>query len=146
MPSKADQKKAEERAEATLEEGYYVAQEGEDNSLATSDDAYVGVSPEYRNAANDTDKPLVSEDDDLRTLEEAAKDREREAEEAAKKVGFRGYEPTTPHPREATQPAAARIEQNRAVEAAAANDARAKLEASSSSEPTGSPFGDEPQS
>jgi hypothetical protein len=145
MASKTDQKKADDRREAELRDGRFAAQESDDNSLATSDDGYVGVSPEYRNAAWDTDKPLLSEDEDARAIEEAAKEREKAREEESARVGFRGYEPNTPHPAEATQPAAARIEQNRTVEAAAAADAQAKLDGTSgdgAADAGSSPFGD----
>lgn len=112
MP-KQDDKKTEERRQAALKQGRFAAAESDDNSVFVSDDGYVGTAPEYRNAANEVDRPLQSEDEDQKKIEEAAKEDERLREVAAAKVGFRGYAPETPHPSERTQPASVLANQQR---------------------------------
>lgn len=99
--------------EAVAADGYYSTVESDDNSVALSDTGFVGVSPEYANYANDTDKPLVSEDEVQAAMEESARAAEEERAKNASKVGFRGYEPTTPHPTERRGPAEDYIEANR---------------------------------
>lgn len=134
MPTR-EEKKAAEEAEAlrerTLKEGRFAAAESDDNSVDASNDAYVGVDPEYRNHADygsgedggAVNAPLKSEDEQAAALETQAK--EHEDAVLATQPGFRGYEPTTPHPTEATQPAAATIDKNRAITDAAAAEAAA---------------------
>lgn len=119
--------------EVVAKEGFFAATENDDNSVAVSE-PYAGVSPEYMNHANDTDKPLLSEDEEQRKIEEAAAAREAERAEAATKTGWRGYEVDTPHPSEARYPADDTIERNRLVSEAAAAAAAAQLSDDSSSE------------
>lgn len=54
--------------------GRFANAEDDDNSIDVQNEAYVGVDPEYRNAANDTDRPLDSEDKATAALEQRAKD------------------------------------------------------------------------
>jgi hypothetical protein len=146
MPTKAEVKKAEEQAQAALKDGRFAAQESDDNSVAVSDEAYVGVSPEYRNAAYDTDKPKISEDTDQAELERAAKRAELDREAESADIGFRGYKPEHPHPSEARQPASERIDRQRRQEEAIDLEAQDRLGDSGSSEGEGSsepPFGDD---
>lgn len=114
MPTKAE-REAEAAREQALKEGRFAAAESDDNAVAVSEEGYVGVSPEYRNHAYDTEAPLKSEDGDAVKLEEAAKANEIEREKESAKVGHRGYEPNTPHPSEAKTPATDTIERNRAI-------------------------------
>lgn len=94
MATRAEQK-AEEQAAKVREVGLYEASEGDGNSLAVSDDGFVGVSPEYKNYANESDRPLVSEDEDVAALETL----QIEHDQAMTKVAD---DPT--HPSEAINP------------------------------------------
>lgn len=94
MTSRAEQK-AEEQAVKVREVGLYEAFEGDHNSVAVSDDGYVGVSPEYKNYANESDRPLVSEDGTVAALET----RQIEHDQAMTKTA---EDPT--HPSEAINP------------------------------------------
>jgi hypothetical protein len=98
-------------------------EDNEDNSVDLDNEAYIGTSPEYRNSAYDINAPSLSEDEDVKALEQAAKEREVAIEEA--EPGFRGYVTNTPHPTEATTPSSKTIEDNRLVGAAALTDAKA---------------------
>lgn len=134
MPTKQE-KAAEEQREKVLKEGRFAAGESSDNSVDVSNEAYVGVDPEYRNHADYDgagNTPQISEDEDQAKLEKQAK--EHEDEVLAAQPGFRGYEPTTPHPSEATQPAAAAIDKNRAIVDAAAAEAAAKSDETTTSD------------
>jgi len=55
------------------DEGRFANDENEDNSIDVSNEAYVGVDPEYRNAAYPTDSPLNSENPETAALEERAR-------------------------------------------------------------------------
>lgn len=87
----------------------------DENSLDNDNPAYVGVSPEYKNSAIKAEAPAYSDDEDLKAAEEAAKAHEVAIEEASANIGHRGYEPTTPHPSKAKQPASDTIERNRRI-------------------------------
>lgn len=135
MPSKTEkdaEKEAERLRTATLEEGQYAALESDDNAIDASNEAYVGVDPAYRNHAYDINAPLVSDDEDAAEAERAAKDREKDAEERASRIGPHGYEPNAPHPSEAVQPATEAIQQNRSIQAAAVAAAEAKADSGAS--------------
>lgn len=50
MPTQAE-KKAEEQRQKVLAEGSFATLESDDNSIDVSNNAYIGVDPEYRNGA-----------------------------------------------------------------------------------------------
>lgn len=127
-PSKAETKAAEELAQATAEEGSYAAQESDDNSIDVSNPAYVGVTDEYRNHANDTDAPQISEDEDVAAMEEYAAAHEEEMR--AEVSPATGHSVSDVHPSEATKGGSEDIvQQNRAIQKAAAAKAEAELQA-----------------
>lgn len=92
-----------------LEVGHYEALENDDNSVAVSDPAYVGVSPEYRNYANESDQPLQSEDDDLQALDEAQNEREASLRHSREQY----IEQTATHPKDATHPTNVTMEEHK---------------------------------
>lgn len=57
-PEKTDQELLEERAAAIFKAGFLAGSETDDNSVFNSDPAFVGIDPEYRNYANEQDKPM----------------------------------------------------------------------------------------
>lgn len=89
----------------------------EDTALAVAEDpAFIGAAPEYREAAYDTEAPVLApEDTDVGKVERNASEVEQARAEEAKKVGFRGYAANPVHPSKARQPAQDYIEQNRAI-------------------------------
>lgn len=115
MATRKQEEEAKALNESIAKDGLYAAVEGDDNSVAVSDPGFVGVSPEYANYANETDKPLYSEDEDTAKREQEAKEAELATAATATKVGFRGYEPSTPHPSERRAPAQDYIDANRAA-------------------------------
>lgn len=76
-------------------EGY---QPSGDNSIDTDNEAYVGIEPERQNHAWDTDKPMVSEDED----EAARAAHQKEIEEGNKftTLNRQGSTPKGVHPTE----------------------------------------------
>jgi hypothetical protein len=127
MPTRAE-KQAAEQAEKVAEVGLYEATEGDGNSIAVSDDGYVGVSPEYKNYANESDKPLRSEDEDVAALEQLQIEHDQDMTKVAD-------DPT--HPSEAINPTHPTVV---AVEAAADDAAmRERLGAAPAGESGGSP-------
>lgn len=127
-PTKAEIKAAEELAQATAESGSYAAQESDDNSIDVSNPAYVGVSEEYRNHANDSDAPQISEDEDVAAMEEYAAAHEEEMR--ADISPATGHSVSDVHPSEATKGGSEDIvQQNRAIQKAAAAKAEADLRA-----------------
>jgi hypothetical protein len=114
--SKAD-KAAAEQAEKVAAEGLYAATEGDDNSVAVSDDAFIGVSDEYKNYANESDRPLKAEEGREAEIEEQQAAHEAEILDLSKKVNpLSGYDTSdTPHPSEKVKPQDAYIEGNRAL-------------------------------
>lgn len=88
----------------------------DDNALDTNNSAYVGVSPEYMNHADDTTAPFFSEEPLVRESEEEASE---VADALAMPVSATNpaqtYDPGTPHPSERTKPQDRYIEGNRAL-------------------------------
>lgn len=140
MPPTKAEKAAAEQADKVATEGLYAATEGDDNSVAVSDDGYIGVSDEYKNHANDTDAPLSSDDEDVAKLEEVAKEHEQEMAELATQVSpVHGHSVDTVHPSEAVKPQDRYIEGNRTLMDRVIAEGDDKTESSS-------PFGDTPPS
>lgn len=120
-----------------------MAKKDDDNSLDVDNEAYIGVDPMYRNHANDTDAPGIAKGKEG-AVEREAKEREKEREEKAAKVGFRGYEPNTPHPSEAKQPAGETIDRNRAIQDAQVAAATGGSDGSDDDSNDGESKGEEP--
>lgn len=85
--------------EDVAKDGYYVTAESDDNAVDVSNDAYVGVSEEYKTHADDSQNPLFSEDKETREVEEMSVETEKERQV---EVGPHGYTQDVPHPSEAT--------------------------------------------
>lgn len=80
MPTNAE-KKAEAQREETLAKGSYAALEDGDNAIDVSNEEYIGVNPEYKNHAYDTEAPLATsskDDKETAAIEERAKAYEAE--------------------------------------------------------------------
>ncbi len=76
MPSKNDEKKAQEQSDKALKEGTYLALENDDNALAVSNPEYIGVDPIYQNSADELNlpQPTSAKDDPVAAdIEERAK-------------------------------------------------------------------------
>ena len=116
------------RIEKELAEGRYAALEDSTNSIAVSDQAYIGVSDEYKNYANDSDEPLLAEDnEEVEKLEQRAIDNEAALKASAGSVHPRtGFTVDPTHPSEATKPQDRYIEGNRALMDAAVKDSSGK--------------------
>lgn len=123
MATAKELKISEERRQAELADGRFAAQESEDNAIAVSNDAFVGVSPEYANYANEQDAPLKSEDPDQAALEDAAREDMLRKAIPADQSNVNGYVPSTPHPSEAKGPVDRIIERNEKIAEAMASSA-----------------------
>lgn len=118
-----DETTSPEEVDGEVSEGRWL--DRSDNSVAISNDAYVGTSPEYQNYADDTQAPSLSEDDATRAIEEQAVETEEALKRPVSATNTRlTYDPETPHPSERTKPQDAYIEGNRALMEKAVNDAK----------------------
>jgi hypothetical protein len=115
-----------------------MAKKDTENSVAPEENAYVGVSPEYQNAANPLDLPMAPEDDDEAAIVESFNEAQAALVIDPNEVaGHLGYTPDSVHPSEATKPQDAYIDRNRAIhEGMAAGAAQASAEAAAADEPT----------
>lgn len=122
---KQDKKALEKLQEDTLREGRFAAVESEKNSVAVSDDSFVGVDTEYKNYANETDMPYDAEGDDdeltpAQVAERNAFAAVKESEADPTKIvthPFLAYNPDTTHPSERKTASAQHIEEQRELTA-----------------------------
>lgn len=115
-PGSTDEDVAAQQKEAILKEGRFAAMESDDNAIASSDDAFFGVSDEYKEYAHPNFEPLVAEEGPEKEIEEriAAANEELAAQATTGDTRF-GYNPRVVHPSVARQPSADLIDQNRKI-------------------------------
>jgi hypothetical protein len=109
---------AEAKAKEVAEAGRFLAGEADDNAIFASEEEFIGVSPEYKEHAWDTDAPYSSQDEGPTAEAEAeAAVQKAEAEKLARapQIGRGGFTVNATHPSERRQPAADYIEKNRAA-------------------------------
>lgn len=100
--------------ERVLTDGRFAVAESDDNAIATSDDDFIGIAPEYQEYADDRFAPLPADGGPEEDLEQRAKDNQAELDKQATTGNNRtGYSPSAPHPSDARQPSADLIDKQR---------------------------------